>query len=101
MTKCSHPPVSFLAATRATARGRGWKEGLDAAVRLLSGEVPESVVVREGLVRYRAYLWSGLKTGGLLDQRENKLAAEQYASGRGFDVFSYAGGFGLHAAPTR
>jgi 23S rRNA (cytosine1962-C5)-methyltransferase len=74
------------------------REGLDAAVRVLHGEVPESVVVREGPVRYRADLWSGQKTGGFLDQRENHLAAGHYARGRVLDVFSYAGGFALHAA---
>jgi 23S rRNA (cytosine1962-C5)-methyltransferase len=74
------------------------REGLETAVRLLCGEVPESTVVREGPVRYRAYLWSGQKTGGFLDQRENRLAAGEYASGRVLDVFSYAGGFALHAA---
>ncbi len=74
------------------------REGLDAAVRVTYGEVPESVVVREGPVRYRAYLRSGQKTGGFLDQRENHLAAGRYARGRVLDVFSYAGGFALHAA---
>ena len=74
------------------------REGLDTAVRVLYGEVPESVVVREGPVRYRARPWSGQKTGGFLDQRENRLAAGRYARGRVLDVFSYAGGFALHAA---
>jgi 23S rRNA (cytosine1962-C5)-methyltransferase len=74
------------------------REDLDPAVRVLSGEVPESVVVREGPVRYRADLRSGQKTGGFLDQRENHLAAARYARGRVLDVFSYAGGFALHVA---
>ncbi|MCA1687297.1 MAG: class I SAM-dependent rRNA methyltransferase [Actinobacteria bacterium] len=74
------------------------REGLDTAVRILYGEVPESVVVREEPVSFRAHLWSGQKTGGFLDQRENHLAAGRYARGRVLDVFSYAGGFALHAA---
>ncbi len=49
-------------------------------------------------MRYRAYLWSGQKTGGFLDQRENRLAAGRYARGRVLEVFSYAGGFALHSA---
>ena len=88
-------PAGMLLRGDSTARRR---EGLETAVRLLCGEVPESTVVREGPVRYRAYLWSGQKTGGFLDQRENRLAAGEYASGRVLDVFSYAGGFALHAA---
>lgn len=74
------------------------REGLEVGVRILSGGVPESVVVREGSVRYRAELWSGQKTGGFLDQRENHTAAGRYAGGRVLDVFSYGGGFALHAA---
>ena len=74
------------------------REGLDTTVRVLYGEVPGSVIISEGSVRYRADLWSGQKTGGLLDQRDNRLAAGRYARGRVLDVFSYAGGFALHAA---
>ena len=74
------------------------REGLDTGVRVLSGEVPEAVVVREGPVRYEADPRRGQKTGGFLDQRENHLAAGRYSSGRVLDVFSYAGGFALHAA---
>jgi 23S rRNA (cytosine1962-C5)-methyltransferase len=88
-------PAGILLRADSAARNR---EGLDTAVRVLSGEVPESVVVREGPVRYRADLWSGQKTGTFLDQRENHLAAGRYASGRALDVFSFAGGFALHAA---
>ena len=88
-------PAGVLLRGDSAARKR---EGLDTGVRVLSGEVPEVVVVREGPVRYGANLWRGQKTGGFLDQRENHLAAGRYASGRVLDVFSYAGGFALHAA---
>jgi 23S rRNA (cytosine1962-C5)-methyltransferase len=88
-------PAGILLRGDSGARRR---EGLVTVVRVLYGEVPESVIVWEGPVRYRAYLWSGQKTGGFLDQRENHLAAGRYARGRVLDVFSYAGGFALHAA---
>src|SRR5215204_701491 len=74
------------------------REGLAMKVEVASGEVPERIVVREGPVRYHARPWRGQKTGGFLDQRENHLAAASYAKGRVLDVFSYAGGFALHAA---
>lgn len=76
------------------------KEGLDIGVRQLRGEVPETIIVREGPVRYEARPWTGQKTGGFLDQRENHQAAARYLNGaaRVLDVFSYAGGFALHAA---
>ena len=88
-------PGGILARNDSTARKR---EGLSTESRVLSGEVPESVVVREEEVRYRADLWGGQKTGGFLDQRENHRAAGRYAFGRVLDLFSYAGGFALHAA---
>ncbi len=88
-------PAGILLRGDSAARKR---EGLDTGVRLLSGEVPEGVVVREGRVHYRADLWKGQKTGGFLDQRENHLAAGRHAAGRVLDVFSFAGGFALHAA---
>jgi 23S rRNA (cytosine1962-C5)-methyltransferase len=90
-------PAGILLRADSIARRR---EGLDTGVRLLSGEVPESVAVREGPVRYRAHLWKGQKTAAFLDQRENHLAGGRYVgeAGRVLDVFSYAGGFALHAA---
>jgi 23S rRNA (cytosine1962-C5)-methyltransferase len=88
-------PAGILLRADSLARKR---EGLDTEVRVLSGKVPESAVVKEGAVRYAARLWAGQKTGSFLDQRENHLAAGRYARGRVLDVFSYAGGFALHAA---
>lgn len=65
-------PVGILARNDSAARK---KEGLNTGVRVLAGELPESTVVQEGSVRYRADLRSGQKTGGFLDQRENHLDA--------------------------
>jgi 23S rRNA (cytosine1962-C5)-methyltransferase len=70
-------------------------EGLDQRVDVLAGEVPETVMVREGPVEYAVDLRHGQKTGLFLDQRENRAAAARYASGRLLDAFSYNGGFGL------
>ena len=90
-------PKGVLLRGESAARRR---EGLEMGVRLLHGEVPETVVVREGPARYEARPWTGQKTGGFLDQRENHEAAARYLKGatRVLDVFSYAGGFALHAA---
>jgi 23S rRNA (cytosine1962-C5)-methyltransferase len=44
--------------------------------------------------------YRGQKTGLFLDQRENRVAAAQYAHGRLLDAFSYNGGFALALAPT-
>jgi 23S rRNA (cytosine1962-C5)-methyltransferase len=73
-------------------------EGLESAVSVLRGEVPEAVEVREGEIRLRVDLRRGQKTGLFLDQRENHLAARRYARGRALDCFSYDGGFALQIA---
>jgi 23S rRNA (cytosine1962-C5)-methyltransferase len=74
-------------------------EGLEQRVEVLHGEVPQAIEVREGHVRYQVDPYRGQKTGLFLDQRENRLAAAQYARGRLLDTFSYNGGFALALAP--
>jgi 23S rRNA (cytosine1962-C5)-methyltransferase len=73
-------------------------EGLDQTIDVLHGDIPESVVVREGPVEFDADLRRGQKTGLFLDQRENRDAAARYARGRLLDCFSYNGGFALRLA---
>jgi 23S rRNA (cytosine1962-C5)-methyltransferase len=73
-------------------------EGLEQRVGLLHGEVPDALEVELGGLRLSVDLWRGQKTGLFLDQRENYLATASYAKGRVLDVFTYHGGFALHAA---
>ena len=73
-------------------------EGLERAVTVLHGEVPDRVQVREGAIAYDVDLRLGQKTGLFLDQRENRVAALAYARGRLLDGFSYQGGFALALA---
>jgi 23S rRNA (cytosine1962-C5)-methyltransferase len=75
-------------------------EGLEQTIEVLHGEIPESVVAREGPVEYEVDLRRGQKTGLFLDQRENRDAAARYAHGRLLDCFSYNGGFALRLART-
>jgi 23S rRNA (cytosine1962-C5)-methyltransferase len=74
-------------------------EGLEQKVEVLHGKVPPTIEVREGRVKYAVDPYHGQKTGLFLDQRENRVAAAQYASGRLLDAFSYHGGFALGLAP--
>ena len=76
------------------AHARGARQTVD----VLHGDVPDSVVVREGPVEYDVDLRKGQKTGLFLDQRENREAAARYAHGRLLDCFSYNGGFALRLA---
>ena len=74
-------------------------EGLEQRVDVLHGTVPDQIDIREGTVRYLVDPYRGQKTGLFLDQRENRIAAAQYARGRLLDAFSYNGGFALALAP--
>ncbi len=73
-------------------------EGLSQTVETLHGEVPATIEVREGAIRYEVDPWHGQKTGLFLDQRENREAAARYAHGALLDCFSYNGGFALPLA---
>jgi 23S rRNA (cytosine1962-C5)-methyltransferase len=73
-------------------------EGLEQHVGLLYGQAPESVIAAENGVRFHFDLFKGQKTGGFLDQRENRRAAALYASGDALDCFTYNGGFALNLA---
>jgi 23S rRNA (cytosine1962-C5)-methyltransferase len=75
-------------------------EGLEQAVTVLHGTVPEGIEVSEGRVRYTVDPFHGQKTGLFLDQRENRVAAAGYARGRALDAFSYHGGFALALSPV-
>ncbi len=73
--------------------------GLEPRARWLRGRKPR-VVVEEGAARFIVDVERGQKTGFYLDQRPNRLElARMVAEGdRVLDVFSYTGGFGIHAA---
>jgi 23S rRNA (cytosine1962-C5)-methyltransferase len=73
-------------------------EGLLPEKGLLRGELPGPVSFDEGLVRMKADLLEGQKTGAFLDQRDNHVMASQYAFGEALDCFSYVGGFALQLA---
>ena len=66
---------------------------------VLAGEEVGEVVVEENGVKMCFDLLHGQKTGGFLDQRENRAAAANYARGRALDCFTYTGGFALALAP--
>ncbi len=73
-------------------------EGLEEQKGVLSGEYPGEIVLEEEGLHWNYDLLNGQKTGGFLDQRENRLAARQYARGRLLDCFCYTGGFAITLA---
>ncbi len=73
-------------------------EGLPLAVEQARGEVPDSIPVHEGNIRYRAAPVTGQKTGAFLDQRQNRALVGAVAHGRALDLFCHDGLFALHMA---
>ena len=88
-------PRSILERNDVAVRGL---EGLPDQKGTLAGESISEVQVEEIGLRFIFDLMGGQKTGGFLDQRENRQAARQYARGHALDCFCYTGGFALHLA---
>ncbi|GAA0518930.1 class I SAM-dependent rRNA methyltransferase [Deinococcus depolymerans] len=80
--------------------GERRREGLDLVTGTLWGDVPERVEFSEDNLRLHFAPMDAQKTGFFLDQRDNRrLMASLVRPGAGFlDVYSYTGGFSLHAA---
>ncbi len=75
------------------------KEGMACFSRVLYGELPQEVLLRENGVRFSVDVMHGQKTGCFLDQKDNHRFVQQFCHGaRVLDCFSYIGGFALHAA---
>ena len=91
-----YAPRAILERNDVAVRGL---EGLPEQSSVLAGEEIQEIVLEENGVRMSLDLLHGQKTGGFLDQRENRAAAAAYARGRALDCFTYAGGFALVLAP--
>lgn len=65
----------------------------------LRGNPPEEIIINEDEARFAVDVRHGQKTGFFLDQRENRRTIRKHAGGaRVLNVFSYTGGFSIHAA---
>ena len=74
-------------------------EGLEPEHAVIKGELSGPVEIVENGVRLVADLADGQKTGWFFDQRANRAFVASLAKGkRVLDLYSYAGGFALHAA---
>jgi 23S rRNA (cytosine1962-C5)-methyltransferase len=76
------------------------KEGLENRTGILWGHVPETVSFLEDGINFSFSPVGGQKTGFYLDQRDNRrlMASLVDGSSKLLDVYSYTGGFSLHAA---
>jgi 23S rRNA (cytosine1962-C5)-methyltransferase len=79
---------------------RSTEKGATVKLRKLRGDdPPDRITVSEHGVPFVVDLAHGQKTGAFLDQRDNRRRIGQLARGRRvLNLFSYAGGFSLHAA---
>jgi 23S rRNA (cytosine1962-C5)-methyltransferase len=71
-------------------------EGLALEKSFWRGKERQEVVIQEGEVKFLVNLAEGHKTGSYLDQADNRIRAEDFASGRCLDAFCFQGGFALH-----
>jgi len=65
----------------------------------LRGDPPAEIVIAEDDARFAVDVRAGQKTGFFLDQRDNRRTVRRHAAGASvLNLFSYTGGFSLHAA---
>ena len=73
-------------------------EGAEKQVGLLSGKVPERVLIKENGYKLYVDIIGGQKTGFFLDQRDKRAALQKYVKGKSvLNCFSYTGGFSVYA----
>lgn len=79
--------------------GSGLKsEGIEPQEKVLFGEIPESVQIKENGMRFNVQIKKGQKTGFFLDQREmRKQISELCKNKRVLNAFCYTGGFTVAA----
>ena len=63
------------------------------------GDAPAEIVIAEDEAQFFVDVRHGQKTGFFLDQRENRRTIRKHAAGASvLNLFSYSGGFSLHAS---
>lgn len=74
------------------------KENLPIKQEKILGDNPDKVLFKENGISFYADLLNGHKTGFYLDQRDNRLLVQNFASGKNvLNCFSYTGGFSVYA----
>ncbi|HOE16086.1 MAG TPA: class I SAM-dependent rRNA methyltransferase [Syntrophorhabdaceae bacterium] len=74
------------------------QENLGSSRGILSGAVPERIIIRENGCQFFVDVKHGQKTGFFLDQRDKREACMKYAKEKNvLNCFSYTGGFTVYA----
>ena len=94
ISKCNTIVLRLSRSMQARANNEGLKDG-----QVLYGTLKDEVVIfREGGILFSANVIKGHKTGYFLDHRQNRIKTGELSEGKKvLDVFSYAGGFSVHA----
>ncbi len=72
--------------------------GATSAGEAVRGDAPADLVIAEDEARFVVDVRAGQKTGFFLDQRDNRRTIRRHAAGQTvLNLFSYTGGFSLHA----
>ncbi len=67
--------------------------------KIIQGDIPDIVEVKENGITYFANLKEGQKTGWFYDQRANRKFLSDHANSKNFcDLFTHSGGFGILSA---
>ena len=74
------------------------EEGVEPQEKILWGEIPDRVEIKEKGIRYLVAIKEGQKTGFFLDQREMRSLVSELSKGkRVLNAFCYTGGYTLSA----
>jgi 23S rRNA (cytosine1962-C5)-methyltransferase len=101
VTHALEQPLGEMGITTLARRAGETRRGTShEATTLFGPDPPERIEVREHGVPFIVDLLHGQKTGAFLDQRENRARIGELTQPgqRALNLFSYAGGFSLHAA---
>jgi 23S rRNA (cytosine1962-C5)-methyltransferase len=90
-------PRAVIERNDVKVRGR---ENLSEIAGVLYGNSPDEIVIEQDGIKFYVSPLGGQKTGSFLDQRENHLAARNYAFGKALDCFTFNGGFALNLAQS-
>ena len=93
VSNCKNLVIRFSRNITEAAEELGMRDG-----QFVFGEADEEVDFIEQGIQFRTNVVKGHKTGFFLDHRQNRIAVGELAENKNvLDVFSYAGGFSVHA----
>ncbi len=76
------------------------KVGMKIWKKIVMGDKKTRTIINEGNAKFHVDVENGQKTGFFIDQRPNRIELEKYVNPnmKVLDLYSYTGGFGIHAA---